>query len=71
MVPSPRVALRLAPHLASKPLSCHHYRFHRFLSTKSVPPGSAYDVLGVGRDADQETLKAVYKQLVRQHAMDS
>ena len=38
----------------------------RRLSTKPVPPGSAYDVMQVGRSIDEESLKAIYKSLARE-----
>ena len=36
------------------------------LSTQATPPGSAYDVLGVGRSIDEDSLKAIYKSLARE-----
>ena len=47
----------------------------RFLSSSrkqglTIPEGSAYAVLGVGRTVDAETLKAVYKSLAREHHPD-
>jgi len=36
----------------------------------SIPEGSAYAVLGVGRQVDAESLKAIYKALAREHHPD-
>ena len=46
-------ALHIARHLNTR------------LGPKAVPEGSAYAVLGVPREVTPDTLKAVYKQLVR------
>ena len=62
---TPRLAARRPLLAVSSALSrpaASRLTLARQLSTKPVPPGSAYAVLGVSRDIDDASLKAVYKE---------
>ena len=60
------VARRPLPVCSSRIVIAPFAQRRRLLSTKPVPAGSAYDVLGVGRDIDTASLRVVYKQLAQQ-----